>query len=177
MNLEEKTVSSEEKYNGKVVKLYVDEVQLPDGRLSKREYVKHSGGAAILLVKDGCVLLVKQYRYAYGQTTYEIPAGKLEKGEDPMLAAERELEEETGYVSKKTTLLNKIYPTPGYTNEIIYVYQAEDFVKREQKLDDGEFLNAEFIDISKVLRLIECGQICDAKTTIALYHYLLMKKS
>lgn len=174
MKLEEIKVNSNLIYDGKVVKLYLDEVKLFDESVSKREIVKHSGGAAMLLVKDNKVLLVKQFRYAYGKAIYEIPAGKLELSEDPKISAIRELEEETGFVATKVKKLATVYPTPGYTSEIIHVYIAEEVYKREQKLDNGEFIDVEFIDIGEVLRMIEINEICDAKTIIAVYKYLLI---
>ncbi|MBO5328113.1 MAG: NUDIX hydrolase [Clostridia bacterium] len=172
MRLTEKTLKSKNVYPGKVCNLFVDEIELPDGKTSFREYIKHSGGAAILLINEGKVLLVKQFRYAYGKEIFEIPAGKLEIGEDPMQAAIRELKEETGYVATKVKKLCTAYPTPGYTNEILHVYFAEEFRKGEQKLDNGEFLNVVYLDINEVLCLIEQGKICDAKTIIAILKYL-----
>lgn len=174
MNLQEKKLNSKTIYSGKIVKLELDEVELPDGKTSYRECVRHSGGASVLLVKEGKVLLVKQFRYLYGKPIYEIPAGKLNDAEDPRIAAARELEEETGFRAELSHLLD-IYPTPGYTDEIIHVYFAEKFEVTKQKLDDGEFLNYCFIDIDTVLKMIDSGEIKDAKTIIAVYRYLLKK--
>lgn len=174
MNLSEKKLKSKTVFSGKIVSLEIDEVELPDGKTSFRECVRHSGGAAVLLIKDEKVLLVKQFRYLYGKCIYEIPAGKLEKGEDPQIAAARELEEETGFKANLSHLLD-IYPTPGYTDEIIHIYFAGSYEITAQKLDDGEFLNYCFIDIDTVLKMIESGEINDAKTIIALYKYLLTK--
>ena len=174
MNLQEKKLKSKIVYSGKIVKLEIDEVELPDGKTSYRECVRHSGGASVLLVKDEKVLLVKQFRYLYGKPIYEIPAGKLNEGEDPQIAAARELEEETGFKAKLSHLLD-IYPTPGYTDEIIHIYFADKFEVTEQNLDEEEFLNYCFIDIKTVLKMIECGEINDAKTIIAIYKYLLKK--
>lgn len=175
MNLEEKTISSETKYLGRIITLNVDSVELPDGSLSEREIIHHSGGAAVLLIKDGAVLLVKQFRYAYGKVIYEIPAGKLNKGEDSLIAAARELEEETGYRAKLVRMFD-LYPSPGYTDEVIYVYFAESYEFTAQKLDDGEFLNCEFITFDKVLQMIESGEICDAKTVSAIYRYINLNR-
>ena len=174
MNLQEKKLKSKTIYSGKIVRLEIDEVELPDGKTSFRECVRHSGGACVLLVNEGKVLLVKQFRYLYDKPIYEIPAGKLNVGEDPQLAATRELEEETGYRAKLVHLLD-IYPTPGYTDEIIHIYYADSFEITKQKLDEGEFLNYCFIDIETVLKMIENGEINDAKTIIAVYKYLLKK--
>ena len=174
MNLQEKKLNSKTIYNGRVVKLELDEVELPDGKTSFRECVRHSGGACVLLVKDGKVLLVNQFRYVYGKPIYEIPAGKLNAGEDPKIAAARELEEETGVKAELKHLLD-IYPTPGYTDEIIHIYLAQDYKVTKQKLDEGEFLNYSFIDLETVLKMIDNGEIKDAKTIIAIYKYLLTK--
>ena len=174
MNLQEKKLNSKTVFSGRIVTLQVDEVELPDGKTSYRECVRHSGGASVLLIKDDKVLLVRQFRYLYGKPIYEIPAGKLNGGEDPQIAAARELEEETGYKAKLSHLLD-IYPTPGYTDEIIHIYFADSFEVTKQKLDDDEFLNYCFIDIKTVLEMIESGEINDAKTIIAVYKYLLRK--
>ena len=174
MNLQEKKLKSKTVFSGKIVTLEVDEVELPDGKISFRECVRHSGGAAVLLISEGKVLLVNQFRYLYGKPIYEIPAGKLNKGEDPQIAAARELEEETGLKADLSHLID-IYPTPGYTDEIIHIYFAQSYKITKQKLDDGEFLNYCFIDIDTVLKMIENGELSDAKTIIALYKYLLKK--
>lgn len=175
MSLEEKQINSNTVYRGRILTLNVDEVELPDGTHSVREYVKHSGGAAVLLIKDGAVLMVKQFRYAYGKEIYEIPAGKLNYGEDSTKAALRELEEETGYRAELVKLLD-LYPSPGYTDEIIHIYFAESYKFAGQKLDEGEFLNCEFIPLENVLRMIDSGEICDAKTVSAIYKYLATVK-
>ena len=175
MTFEEKMLSSETIYNGKILRLDVDKVELPDKSKSIRECVRHSGGAAVLLVKDNKVLLVKQFRYLYNKEIYEMPAGKLNDGEDEALEATRELKEETGYRAEVVPLL-RLYPSPGYTDEIIHIFLAEKFEFVGQKLDEGEFLKCEFIKLDKVLEMIECGEICDAKTVSAIYKYIYMKK-
>lgn len=176
MSFEEKKISSRVEYDGRILKLEVDDVLLPDGTKSVRECVRHSGGAAVLFIEDNKVALVRQYRYLYGKEIYEIPAGKVEKGEDPSAAALRELEEETGYRAKKLAPLMKIYPSPGYTDEIIHIYLAEDCEKARQKLDDGEFLTCEFFPLEEVVKMMEEGEICDAKTVAAVYKYCYMNK-
>lgn len=172
MKLTEKKISSELLYDGKIMKVYLDDVALPDGKRAKREFIRHCGGAAVLFIKDGCVALVKQFRYAYGKETYEIPAGKIDEGEQIERAALRELEEETGYRAEKAERFLEIYPSPGYTDEIIHIFKVNkaDFVG--EKLDDGEFLNCEFMPLDSVLKRIERGEICDAKTVSAVYKYL-----
>lgn len=172
MSLTEKKLDGEIIYNGKILKLNRDVVELPDGKTAEREYINHSGGSAVLYVENNKVLLVRQFRYAYGKEIYEIPAGKLERGEDPEVAARRELEEETGYIAKGLKELFKLYPSPGYTDEIIYVYLAENCTKSCSNPDYDEFVEGEFVEIEKVCKMIECGEICDAKTVAAIYKYL-----
>ena len=173
MDYIEKTVKKNYIYKGKILNLRCDDALLPDGRPCKREIIEHSGGACVLYVENDAVLLVKQYRYAYGENIYEIPAGKLEKGEDPMLAAFRELEEEAGVKAGRLELLFVNYPTPGYTNEKIYIYRAYDGVKTHIHLDEDEFLDAEFIPLSQVKSMLKNGEIKDGKTIIALQAYFL----
>ena len=171
MKFFEKKLQGTTVYDGKILKLEVDKVELPDGTISKRECVRHPGGAAVLCVIDGKVLLVKQFRYLYGKEIYEIPAGKLEKGEDPLIAATRELNEETG-ISADLVPYIKLYPTPGYTDEVIHIYLAINCrVGGKQHLDDGEFVSVCFKPLSEVLSLIEDGEICDGKTVVAIYKY------
>lgn len=171
MKLEEKTVNKNYIYNGKIINLRCDDAFLPDGTPCKREIVEHPGGAAVLCVKDGKVALVKQFRYAYGEELYEIPAGKLEAGEDPKLTARRELSEETGLTAKELVHLFTIYPTPGYTNEKIYIYEAKDIQEGARHLDEGEFLNVEYLPLDRVYQKIENDEIRDAKTVVALLAY------
>ncbi len=173
MRLEERTVRKNYIYRGKIVNLRCDDAQLPDGRPCRREVVEHPGGAAVLCVRDGKVALVKQFRYAYGEAIYEIPAGKLNEGEDPCLAAARELEEETGLIAQTLVLRFVLYPTPGYTNEKIYIYEALGVREGAQHLDEGEFLNVEYVPVKTVLSWIEKGELHDAKTIVALQQYAL----
>ena len=172
----EKTVRKNYIYQGKILSLRADDALLPDGKPCKREIVEHSGGACVLYVEEGKVLLVKQYRYAYGESLYEIPAGKLEKGEEPALAAARELEEEAGVRAKRLQLLFVNYPSPGYTNEKIYIYQAFGGEKTQRRLDEGEFLDAEYIPLEKAKEMLKTGEIKDGKTIIALQAYFLSEK-
>ncbi len=167
MKLTEKTVKKNYIYHGAILNLRCDDAELPDGKPCKREIIEHSGGAAVVCVKDGKILLVKQYRYAYGEEIYEIPAGKLNVGEDPKLAAVRELEEETG-IKAEVKHLYTLYPTPGYTNEKIYIYLAENVSEGDRHLDEGEFLSAEWLPLDEAYAMLKNGKICDAKTVVAL---------
>ena len=176
MQLEEKTVKKNYIYRGKIINVRCDDAELPDGKPCRREMVEHPGGASVLCVKDGKVALVRQFRYAYQEVIYEIPAGKLGEGEDPLEAAERELGEETGLIADELVLLYVLYPTPGYTNEKIFIYEACGVREGKQHLDEGEFLNVEYIPVKKALSMIEDGTICDAKTIVALQHYALHHK-
>lgn len=176
MSFFEKKIAGKRIYEGKILNLEVDEVKLPDGSVSSRECVRHHGGAAVLYVYDGKVLLVKQFRYLYGKEIYEIPAGKLEKDEASQETAVRELREETGYVADDMVPFLKLYPTPGYTDEVIHIYLAKNCRLDSQKLDEGEFLNVSFVKMNDVLKMIESGEICDAKTVSAIYKYLYENK-
>ena len=174
MNFTEKKLDGKVIYDGKILTLTLDTVILADGSEAKREIVRHSGGAAVLFIKDNKVMLVRQFRYAYGKEMYEIPAGMVNDGEDAKSAAARELEEETGYKAELVHLVD-IYPSPGYTDEIVHIYAATNAKLSCQNLDEGEFLNAEFVPFEKVLSMIESGEICDAKTVTAIYKYLTQK--
>ena len=176
MDYIEKEVQKNYIYRGKIINLRCDDALLPNGQPCKREIIEHSGGSCVLYVEDGKILLVRQYRYAYGESLYEIPAGKLEKGEDPILAAARELEEEAGVKAKELKLLYMTYPTPGYTNEKIYIYRAYGGEKVSAHLDEDEFLEAEYIPVETVKEMLKNGEIRDAKTIIALQAYFLSEK-
>ena len=173
MNFEEKQIKSNLIYNGKVVKLYVDEVKCPNNNLSKREIIKHNGGVCVLAIIDNKVILEKQYRYAYDEVLYELPAGKLEENENPYDAAIREFEEETGYKANTLIDYGKMYPTCGYSNEIIHMYVAKDIVKTQRHLDEDEFIEIEYIELDKVIDMINKGVIKDAKTICLISKYIL----
>ncbi len=175
MDYVEKTVKKNYIYQGKILTLRCDDALLPDGNPCKREIIEHSGGACVLYVQDEKVLLVRQYRYAYEESIYELPAGKLEKGEDPAKAAARELEEEAGLRADKLELLYLVYPTPGYTNEKLYIYEAVSATETEKHLDEGEFLDVEYIPLSTVKEMLKKGQVRDSKTIIGLQAYFLRR--
>ena len=164
----EKTLETRELFRGRILRLEVDRVELEDGSVSSREVVRHPGGAAILpLDAEGQVTLVRQFRYAFGQELLEIPAGKLEPGEDPKTAAIRELEEECGLVAGAVTDLGCIYPSVGYDDEIIYLYLARDLRSTEARPDAGEFVSLERYPLSTLAEMAESGVLRDAKTVTA----------
>ena len=164
----EKTLETRELFRGRILRLEVDRVELEDGSVSSREVVRHPGGAAILpLDAEGQVTLVRQFRYAFGQELLEIPAGKLEPGEDPKTAAIRELEEECGLVAGAVTDLGCIYPSVGYDDEIIYLYLARDLRPTEARPDAGEFVSLERYPLSTLAEMAESGVLRDAKTVTA----------
>ena len=164
----EKMVSREEIYDGQIVHLFKDQVELA-GRKAVREVVLHCGAAAIIPVTgDGEILFVRQYRYAVEQPLLEIPAGKLDGGEDPDTCAARELTEETGYKTEHMEKLGYVYTTPGFCNETIHLYLADHLVKSHQHLDQDEFLDVIRLPIDKVYQMVDRGEIYDAKTLAAL---------
>lgn len=172
MDFEEKTIETNVLYRGKILNLLRDKVSLPDGNESIREIVQHSGGSAILCEKDDKILMVRQFRYAYKEEVWEIPAGKVNPGEDPEKTAIRELEEECGVKAGKTELLFTVYPSPGYTTEILRIYKATDISEGAAKLDEDEFLSAFWVEKSELFEMIKNGEIKDAKTLIALLYAL-----
>ena len=171
MKFKETTVRKKVLYKGKILSLRVDDVTLPDGKQAVREIVEHHGGSCVLCVRNGKILLVRQYRYAYGETVWEIPAGKLNEGESPEETAARELEEECGYSAKTVTLMFTVYPSPGYTDEIIRIYRAENLVKTHTHKDEDEFLTSRWVSEDKVRKMMADGKIKDGKTLIALLSY------
>ena len=177
MNLTEKTVRKNYTFRGKIINVRCDDALLPDGRACKREIVEHCGGAAALCVFNGKIAMVKQFRYAYGEEIWEIPAGKLERGEDPAEAAKRELKEETGACAETFERIAVVYPSPGYTDEKIYVYRALGVTLDSARPDDDEFLVVEWADEERVWQMLQSGKITDAKTLIALQYYFLNRSS
>ncbi|EGQ2957861.1 NUDIX hydrolase [Staphylococcus pseudintermedius] len=174
MHFEEKTISKESIYKGKIIEVEKHKVSLPNNKTAYREVVKHNGAVAICaLTPDQQVILVKQYRKALEQELLEIPAGKLEPGEDRESAAMRELEEETGYKAKKLTLIGEVYGTPGFSNEKISVYFADNLVEGKVNLDEDEFVEKVLYSLDDVKKAVEARTIEDAKTFIAFQHLLL----
>ena len=173
MRFEEKTISKETLYNGKIINVEKHLVELPDQQTSYREIVKHNGAVAICaLTPDNQVLLVKQYRKALEDELLEIPAGKLEPGENRESAAKRELEEETGYIADTLTLIGEVYGSPGFSNELISIYFANNLKKGDMKLDEDEFVENAHYSIEEVENAVKKRSIKDAKTLIA-FQFLL----
>ena len=167
-NLIEKTLSQSTAFQGRLLRLRVDEALMPDGTTAGREVVEHPGGVGVLaLTEDHKVLLVRQYRYPYGEILTEIPAGKRDPGEDPLTTGMRELEEETGYRANNFTPLGKVYPSPGYCDEVIYLYLATDLVPTQAHPDEDEFLEVERRDLEELTQQVLNGEITDAKTQVA----------
>jgi ADP-ribose pyrophosphatase len=167
----EKTVKSEVIYDGRIVKLRVDEVKLPNGSFSKREIVEHQGAVAVLAVKDGQMIFVKQYRIASRQLLTEIPAGLLELGEDPEAAAIRECREEIGYRPVNLFKLGDFIPTPGYCSEKIALFSATEFMWDPLEEDPDEFIRVVKIPVRTARTLFINGQFIDGKTVAVLGYY------
>ena len=168
MDLTEKTLSRRDIYDGRVVHLHVDEVELPNGSRSVREIVDHCPCVAVLaLDEQDRVLTVTQYRYAFGRELLEIPAGKLEPGEDPVTGALRELKEETGAEPETFLPLGKLLPAPGCYGETLHLFLAKGLKFSQQQLDPDEFLNVERVPFDEMVHRCVNGEIDDAKTVAA----------
>lgn len=170
----EKELNREIIYDGKIMQVTKEEVELEDGNHAFREVVYHHGGVCVLALKDNKILLVKQFRYPNRIETLEIPAGKLEKNENPIECAFRELEEETNHRAHDMKFIMKTLPSPGYTSEWLYLYEAIDFKEVDDSLacDEDEFIDVISMDLDEAYHKVLDGTIVDAKTVIAiLYAY------
>ncbi len=175
MNLTEKQLSYEYKFEGRIIKLRVDNALLPDGKTATREVVEHNGGVCVAaLDSDGCVLAVRQFRYPYSEVVLEIPAGKRDGDEDPFVCGVRELKEETGAIAEEYRFLGELYPSPGYCGEIIWMYAAKGLTFGEQATDEDEFLAVERIPLDKMVEMVLSGEIKDAKTQAAILKLKLL---
>ncbi len=169
MNFYEKTIDEKLVYEGKFINVVNQTVELPNKRQTSRDIVRHPGGVAVLAYKDeDTILIVEQFRKPFDKVFLEIPAGKIEKGEDTESCGKRELEEETGYRAGKFTYLGKIATTPGFTDEYIYIYKAEELYKGKIGGDEDEFINVREIKKEKLKAMIKSGEIVDSKTLAAL---------
>ena len=168
MLLTEKTLSTSDIFNGKILHVIHDEVELEDGSRSMREVVRHPGGVCVAaLDSEDNLLFVRQFRYPYSEVVLALPAGKLEKGSTPLENGKRELLEETGAVGFNYISLGQVYPSPGYTDEIIHLYACRVKEQSENRPDEGEFLNVEKIPLKKAAEMVLNNQVFDAKTQIA----------
>lgn len=168
----EEQLESQTLYDGKIIHVIKDRVRLENGKEAFREIVRHPGGVCVLaLTEEQEVLLVRQFRYAYGEELLELPAGKREQDEDPRLCGIRELEEETGYQAEEFTEFGRLYPTPGYCSEIIYLFLARGLRPSRQHLDEDEFLDVVKLPLNEALEMVKDGRLPDAKTQIALLKY------
>lgn len=168
--MQEETVRSRIIYHGKILDLRVDNVLLPNGREAEREVVVHPGAVAVVAVtEEQEVLLVRQYRHPVGEVLLEVPAGKLEQGEDPVDCAKRELAEETGYTADKWELLSRFYTTPGFSDEIMYLYLAQGLIPEQRRADDDEFIELCREPLETAVGKALSGQFKDAKTIVALF--------
>lgn len=168
-HLQEKTLESQPIYDGRIISVKKDTVLLENGSKAFREVVLHPGGVCVVpLTDNGDVLMVRQFRYPYSKALLEIPAGKLEYGEDPAVCARRELLEETGCTADCFDFIGELYPSPAYLNEVIYIYLATSLHQQAQNLDEDEFLEVERIPFIEAVKMVVEGEIKDAKTQIAL---------
>lgn len=169
MDLTEKQLKAEYVFRGKIFNARVDEALMPDGKTAVREVVEHNGGVMVApLDEDGNLYFVDQFRYPYFEVVTELPAGKLEKGEDPYEAGIRELKEETGAAAQNIVSLGKLYPSPGYCGEIIHLYLATGLSFGEQSPDEDEFLEVKKIHISKAVEMVMNGELPDSKTQVGI---------
>ncbi len=169
MELYEKQLASKQIFDGKVVKLFVDDIELPNGKGAFREVVRHPGAVCVIPITDeGEVIMVKQFRYPFSSVLLEIPAGKLEIGEDPLDAVKRELEEESGVVAENVEFIGMTYTTVAFTDEKIYTYMATGLSYTESHPDEDEFLEVVKIPLDALVEMVMTGEIKDSKTQVAI---------
>lgn len=175
-HLSERTLDSTVLYDGRILRLERDTVELEDGSTATREVIRHPGGVCVIAVTEAEeILFVRQLRYPHSEITAEIPAGKLEYGEDPEQCGRRELLEECGCTPDHFTYLGKLYPTPAYDAEVIRIYLAEGLHFAEQSLDADEFLDVERVPFDEALRRVMADEIPDSKTQIAILKYAQLR--
>jgi len=178
-NFEEKTINSETIYDGKIINLKVDEVLLPNGETSKREIVHHPGAVGVIpITESGKILFVEQYRKPLEKTLIEIPAGKLESDENPLISAVRELEEETGYTTNGLSFVTSFYTSPGFADELMYIYITDQLKKLEtpKNGDDDEFVELVALTLDEAKQYVIEERIQDAKTNYAILYLHALNK-
>jgi len=169
MIFEEKTRKSEMIYEGKILNLRRDTVEVVGGNTSEREIVEHDGGVALAAITDeGKMVMIRQYRQAAGRVLLEVPAGRREKGEDPKATAARELKEETGYTASDIKLLTRFFSTCGYSEEIIYIYLCRGLTPGETEFDEHEAIDTVEYELPELYSMVKSGEVEDAKTIIAI---------
>ncbi len=169
MDLTEDILGSEEIFKGKIFDLVIKKVRLPNGATAKREMIEHNGAVGMVpITDDGKLLLVRQYRLAVGRELLEIPAGRLKPGEEPRNCAERELQEEIGYIAGRLEHMITVCVAPGYSSELIHIYLARELTPSRLNPDEDEFIAVEKISVSEALSKVDAGEIADSKTLIAL---------
>jgi ADP-ribose pyrophosphatase len=169
MKFEEKTVSRKHIYQGNIINIESLTVTLPDGKEATRDMVSHPGASVIIpLNENGELYMVRQYRKPIEKVSLEIPAGKLDKGEDPAVCAERELKEETGLSADRIEHLMSVHSTPGFCNEVLHIYLATGLKEGEQCSDEDEFITCEKIPVNELVNMVKSGEITDAKTIIGI---------
>ncbi|AZU63222.1 NUDIX hydrolase [Neobacillus mesonae] len=177
-SLEEKTLHSKEIFSGKIITVELQDVKLPNGKQAKREIVKHPGAVAVIaLTNENRIVMVEQYRKALEKIIVEIPAGKLEKGEEPASCARRELEEETGYVCESLEPLLSFYTSPGFADEIVHVFLAKGLTKKENPaaMDEDEFVNLKELTLEEAIQYVKEQKIYDAKTIYGVQYLQLQE--
>jgi len=169
-NLTEKQISSTPIFKGKLLDVWSDQVQLPSGGVSVREYIQHPGAVVMIpVLPDGKILLIRQFRYPIGEVEIELPAGKIDPGESLLETVHRELEEETGYKARKVTPLVEIHPCIGYSTERMWIFLVEDLVETEVNTDHDEFIELFPTKLSDCLNWIRSGKIKDIKAIIGIF--------
>ncbi|MFT9847423.1 NUDIX hydrolase [Aneurinibacillus sp. REN35] len=173
----EKTLTSTPIYDGKIIQVKVDDVELPNGKTAKREIVHHPGAVAVMAItEDNRMIMVRQFRKPLERMLVEIPAGKLEPGEEPEVCAGRELQEETGYTYVSLSHQASFYTSPGFADEIVHLYRAEGVMPGEAQPDEDEFVELMHVTIEEAQQMIAQGDIRDAKTILAVYAWQLDRK-
>ena len=172
MNFYEKTVKVDSIFKGNVINVDVEHVELPNGKMTTREVVRHPGAVAVIAFTPANRLIaVRQFRKPLDKMIIEIPAGKLERGEDPLACAKRELLEETGYTADSMKFVTSFYTSPGFADEFLHIYEAEGLTAGDAQPDADEFVDLLELDLDEATQSIQNGQIIDAKTIVAVYYW------